>query len=200
MHCITDWWQSCRVWEQEIQPNTASYCSLHHWHFPDAKAVYDLSKWRKEWCLPCVWTRAWTLGSVKTRVLCLGCSPSSLWTRVQPAWDAQTPQVSGTCLTCWRLSHLSPSLMQDHRCYVLQPGFPHVTLIRGSISKRTRAFKMSWRCSHYHLHCLKFPVNYTPSARAARCSWPLLLSELEYSPSAGSAVVTSIPCLSISTV
>lgn len=43
------------------------------------------------------------------RVLCLGCSPSWLWIWVQTAWDAQIPQVSGTRLTCWRLSHLSPS-------------------------------------------------------------------------------------------
>lgn len=40
------------------------------------------------------------------------------------------PQVSATCLTCWRLSHLSPSLIKDHRYYVLQAGFhPRVSTL-----------------------------------------------------------------------
>lgn len=102
MHCVTDWWQSCRVWEQETS-KSCSYCSLQHWCFPDAKLEYDSSKTRKERCLSCVCTMS------LDRVLCLGCSPSWLWIWVQTAWDAQIPQVSGTRLTCWRLSHLSPS-------------------------------------------------------------------------------------------
>lgn len=137
MHCITDCWQSYRVWEQQTLPSPAAIAASTTGTFQTQKLCITCLKQEKTDVCPVFATWAWTLGSVKTRVLCLGCCPSLLWIWVQTAWDAQIPQVNGTCWTCWRLSHL----FSDKRSLILcAPGWTatsslHTTLIRGNISE-----------------------------------------------------------------
>lgn len=159
------------------------YCSLHHWHFQDAKVEYDLSKTRQEQSLSCVCNMSLdTWLCVKTNKG--SCAWAALPARSgsgcrQPGMLKSHRWVSGTCLTCWRLSHPSPRPLWWKIFDILCSRLDSTLLSLHHTDKRWYLRDpTSWRCSHYHPHCFKFPVSYILSESSPARLCPKLCAPL----------------------
>lgn len=116
---------------------SCSYCSLHHWHFPDAKVPYDLSKTRKEQRLSCVCNMSLDTWLCKNKDSVPGLLS-------QLTLDPGTDSLGCSNPTGeWHLFNLleteSPLTLSDERPSILcapgwiPPSCLYITLIRGSI-------------------------------------------------------------------